>query len=165
MIIRPAVDADLDAILAIYNAAILETAAIWTDDPVDRADREEWFAAHAAEGAPILVAEVDGVAVAYASYSQWRNKYGFRFSVENSIYVASGYQGRGIARALMNELIVLARGAGMHLMVADIEAGNVASIRLHESLGFEKTAHVREIGFKFGRWLDLAILQLTLDAE
>jgi phosphinothricin acetyltransferase len=163
MIIRPATDADLDAILEIYNAAILETAAIWTDEPVARENREKWFATQAANGHPILVAEIDGQAVGYASFSQWRLMYGYRYSVENSIYVASDFQGRGIARALMTELMAQATAYGAHLMVADIEAGNVASIALHESLGFEKTGHVKEIGYKFGRWLDLAILQVTLN--
>ena len=163
MIIRPAVEADLDVILAIYNAAILETAAIWTDEPVDRANRERWFATQAANGHPILVAELDDTVAGYASFAQWRLMHGYRFSVENSIYVASAFQGRGIARALMTELITQARDYGAHLMVADIEAGNEASIRLHESLGFEKTGHIKQIGYKFDHYLDLAILQLTLD--
>ena len=163
MIIRPATESDLDQILDIYNAAILETAAIWTDEPVDRANRERWFATQAANGHPILVADVDGTVAGYACFAQWRLMHGYRFSVENSIYVASAFQGRGFARALMTELIARARDSGAHLMVADIEAGNVASIRLHESLGFEKTGHVKEIGYKFDRYLDLAILQLTLD--
>ena len=164
MIIRPATESDLDQILDIYNAAILETAAIWTDEPVDRANRERWFATQAANGHPILVADEDGTVAGYACFAQWRLMHGYRFSVENSIYVASAFQSRGLARALMTELIARARDSGAHLMVADIEAGNVASIRLHESLGFEKTGHIKEIGYKFDRYLDLAILQLTLDA-
>ena len=162
MIIRAALESDIDALLDIHNAAILETTAIWTDEPALRSDREAWFSAQAAAGHPILIADIDGIVAGYASYAPWRAKFGYRYSVENSVYVASGYQGQGIGRALMVALIDHARAAGMHLMVADIEAGNVGSVRLHETLGFEQTGLVTEVGTKFGRWLDPAIMQLKL---
>lgn len=160
--IRPAADADLDAILQIHNAAIRESLAIWTDIEVDRADRERWLAEHRADGHPVIVAEVEGVVAGYAAYGRWREKSGYRFTVENSVYVAEAYQRRGIARALMIELIALARAAGIHVMIAGIEAGNTASIALHEQLGFEAPLVVREVGTKFDRWLDLAFLRLEL---
>ena len=162
VLIRPAADADLDAILEIHNAAIRDTLAIWTDIEVDRADRERWLAAHVADGHPVIVAEVDGAVAGYAAYSQWREKIGYRYTVENSVYVATGYQRRGIARALMVELIALARAAGIHVMIGAIEAGNTASIALHEQLGFEPPVIIREVGTKFDTWLDLALLRLEL---
>ena len=162
VLIRPATDADLDAILEIHNAAIRDSLAIWTDIEVDRADRERWFAAHEAEGHPVIVAEVDGVVAGYAVYSQWREKIGYRFTVENSVYVADAFQRRGIARALMVELIALAKAGGIHVMIAAIEAGNTASIALHEQLGFGPPQVVREVGIKFDRWLDLALMRLEL---
>lgn len=162
MIIREAVDADLDAILEIHNDAILHSTALWTDDPVDRRDRETWFLHQKNNGQPILVAEIDDEVAGYASYGYWRAKYGFRFSVENSVYVREQFQGRGVGRALMVELIQHAKDHGYHVMVADIEAGNVASIALHERLGFVLEGNVKQLGFKFGRWLDLAILRLPL---
>lgn len=162
MIIRPAVDADLDEILAIHNLAIRESLAIWTDVEVDRADRERWLAAHVADGHPVIVAEIDGRVAGYAAYGQWREKLGYRFTVENSVYVAEEFQRRGVARALMVELIRLAREAGMHTMIAGIEAGNTASIALHRQLGFEEPVVIREAGTKFGAWLDLAFLRLQL---
>ncbi len=162
MIIRPAVDADLDAILEIHNDAIEHSTAIWTDDSETRSDREVWLAARAAAGDPVLVA-VEGDKIAgYATYARWRQKYGYRHTVEDSVYLAAPYQGRGIGRALLIELIARARSAGHHVMLADIESGNVASIRLHESLGFVEAGRLREIGTKFDRWLDLTILQLNL---
>jgi phosphinothricin acetyltransferase len=162
MLIRQAVDADLDAILAIHNDAILNSTALWTDEVVDRSDREKWLAERTAAGDPLLVA-VEGDEVAgYATYAQWRARYGYRYTVEDSVYLAAPYQGRGIGRALLVELIDRARAAGHHVMLADIESGNVASVRLHESLGFVEAGHLREIGTKFGRWLDLTILQLDL---
>jgi phosphinothricin acetyltransferase len=162
VLIRPAVDADLDAILEIHNAAIRDSLAVWTDVEVDRADRERWLAAHEADGHPVIVAEVDGVVAGYAAYGRWRERIGYRYTVENSVYVADAYQRRGIARTLMVELIVLARAAGMHVMIAGIEAGNTASIALHEQLGFEAPLIVREVGTKFDSWLDLAFLRLQL---
>jgi len=162
VIIRPAVDADLDEILAIHNLAIRESLAIWTDVEVDRADRERWLAAHVAHGHPVIVAEIDGRVAGYAAYGQWREKLGYRFTVENSVYVAEEFQRRGVARALMVELIRLAREAGMHTMIAGIEAGNTASIELHRQLGFEEPVVIREAGTKFGAWLDLAFLRLQL---
>ena len=160
--IRPAADADLDAILAIHNAAIRDTLAIWSDDEVDRADRERWLAAHVADGHPVIVAEVDGQVAGYAAYAQWREKVGYRFTMEHSVYVAEGFQRRGIARALMEELIALARADGVHTLIGAIEAGNTASIALHEQLGFEAPAIIREVGIKHGQWLDLALMRLQL---
>lgn len=162
VLIRPAADADLDAVLEIHNAAIRDTLAIWTETEVDRADRERWLAAHRADGHPVIVAELDGAVAGYAAYGPWREKTGYRFTVENSVYVAAGYQRRGIARALMVELIELARAAGMHVMIGAIEAGNAASIALHEQLGFEPPVVVREVGTKFGKRLDLAFMRLEL---
>jgi phosphinothricin acetyltransferase len=163
MLIRRATDADLDAILAIHNQAIKTSLAIWTDDPVDRADREAWFAIHAAAGWPIFVAEIDGDVAGYASYSSWRERWGYRKTVENSVYIADSFHRRGIGRALLLKVIDHARAAGMHAMIADIEADNTASIALHESLSFVREGTIREVGTKFGRWLDLAILRLPLD--
>lgn len=162
MLIRQALDADLDAILAIHNDAILNSAAIWDDHEVDRAEREEWLQSRTREGHPVLVAVDDGVIAGYATYAPWRWKYGYRNTVEDSVYLDADHQGRGIGRALLARLIDHARQAGHHVMLADIESGNTASIRLHESLGFEHAAQLNEIGQKFDRWLDLTIMSLRL---
>lgn len=162
MTIRPAEDRDLDQILAIHNNAIVNSLAIWTEETVDRADREAWLAQHEADGHPVIVSEVDGVVAGYASYGPFRSKSGYRFTVENSVYVADGHQGEGIGRALMLELIALAKANGLHLMVAVIDAGNTGSIRFHEQLGFESAGIVREVGTKWGSWLDFNIMQLNL---
>lgn len=162
MFIRQAVDSDLDAILAIHNESIAHSTAIWTDHAVPRSDREAWLAARTAAGDPVLVAVENDELAGYATYAQWREKYGYRHTVEDSVYIAGPFQGRGIGRALLAELIERARTAGHHVMLADIESGNAASIALHESLGFVEAGHLREIGTKFGSWLDLTILQLNL---
>jgi phosphinothricin acetyltransferase len=163
MLIRPAVDGDLDAILEIHNDAIRNSTALWTDEVVDRSDREEWLTSRVSAGNAVLVAiDADDELAGYAAYAPWRAKYGYRNTVEDSVYIAAPFQGRGIGRALLVGLIEHARAAGHHVMLADIESGNGASIRLHESLGFVEAGRLREIGQKFGRWLDLTILQLDL---
>ncbi|MFS4506351.1 N-acetyltransferase family protein [Clavibacter sp. Sh2141] len=162
MRIRPAEPRDIDDLLEIRNDAILNSTALWTDEPVDRAEREAWFLRAAEEGDPILVAEVDGAMAGYGTYGPWRRMSGYRFSVEDSVYVREAFQGRGIGRALVEALVAHARAAGKRAVFADIEAGNTGSIRLHERLGFRRVGLLPGIGWKYGRPLDLAILHLAL---
>lgn len=162
MELRPANHGDLDAILAIYNDAILNSTALWTDTPVDRADRETWLTHREALGHPVFVAEVDGVVIGYGSYGPWQSRFGYRYTVEDTIYISSGLHGQGIGRALLTALVEHARAAGLHIMIADIDSGNTASIALHEKLGFEQVGVVREAGIKYGGWLDLTIMRLAL---
>lgn len=162
MRIRPAEPRDVDDLLEIRNDAILHSTALWTDQPVDRAEREAWFRQTTDEGDPILIAEVDGGVAGYGTYGPWRRMSGYRYSVEDSVYVREGFQGRGIGRALVEELLAHARAAGKRAVFADIEAGNTGSIRLHERLGFRQVGLLPGIGVKFGRSLDLAILHLAL---
>jgi phosphinothricin acetyltransferase len=163
MKIRPARDADLDTILVIHNDAILNSTALWEDDVVGRGDREAWLAARTKAGDPVLVAVDDNDRViGYATYAPWRAKYGYRHTVEDSIYIDAEHQGQGLGRALLTELLAHAREAGHHVMLGDIESTNVASIRLHEAFGFERVGQLNEIGTKFDRWLDLTIMRLKL---
>ena len=161
-IIRPATEPDLDAILAIYNDAVARTTAIWNDQPVDLANRRAWFHARTAQGYPVLVAEEDGLTVGYGSFGDFRPFEGYRFTVEHSVYVAEGVRRRGIASALLASLEERARTMGKHVMVGGIAADNEASLKLHARLGFVETGRMSEVGFKFGRWLDLVLMQKTL---
>ncbi len=166
MRIRDAHLDDLPAITDIYNDAVLNTTAIWNDTQVDLANRQQWFAARRDAGYPVLVAvDDDEQVLGYATFGDWRAFDGYRHTVEHSVYVANAGRRRGTGRALMVELIERARTLNKHVLVAGIEAGNAASIALHESLGFEQVGHLKEVGTKFGRWLDLAFLQLTLPAR
>lgn len=160
--IRDATPADAEAIRAIYNQAVRETTAIWNGAEVDGENRARWLADRQAAGFPVLVAERAGAVVGYASYGPFRAFEGYRFTVENSVYVAEAARGAGVARALMAALIARARQEGLHAMVAGIEAGNAASIRLHASLGFTEAGLLPQVGAKFGRWLDLLFMHLLL---
>ncbi|WP_297625094.1 GNAT family N-acetyltransferase [Nocardia sp.] len=162
MLVRDARESDLPEILAIHNNAIAETTAIWDTELADLAERQAWFAARAAAGCPVLVAEIDGAVAGYASYGQFRPKSGYRFSVENSVYVAEQFHRRGVAKALMVELLVRARRGGVHTMIAAIESSNTISVTLHEKFGFQVVGQLPEVGHKFGRWMDLTLMQLTL---
>lgn len=163
MDIRDAQDFDLPEIMAIYNDAVAHTTAIWNDSPVDLANRTAWLADRRRAGYPVLVAMRDGQVAGYASFGDWRAFDGYRHTVEHSVYVRADQRGGGIGLALMAALIARARTLGKHVMVAGIEAGNESSIRLHEKLGFARTGLLPQVGMKFGRWLDLAFLQLQLD--
>lgn len=161
--LREATSADLQAITAIHNDAVRHTTAIWNEDAVDLADRERWLTARTVAGMPVIVAEGDDGVLGYATFAQWRPHSGYRHTVEHSVYVRAGERGRGVGRALMVELIARARARRVHVMVAAIESGNTGSIRLHESFGFVEVGRMPQVGAKFGRWLDLSLLQLTLD--
>lgn len=158
MTIRDADDADLEAIRAIYNDAVAHTTAIWNEVLVDLDDRRRWAAARRGLGYPILVAEVDGRVAGYASFGDFRAFDGYRHTVEHSVYVGADFRRRGLARALVEELIVRAARLGKHAMVAGIEAENTASIALHRDLGFVEAGRLPEVGRKFDRWLDLAFM-------
>lgn len=162
MHIRDARDDDLPEILAIHNDAVLTTTAIWNSTPVDLDDRRAWLVARRAAGYPVLVAERNGVVAGYASFGDWRAWEGYRFTVENSIYIRADQRGHGLGSALLGPLVEAADALGKHVMVAGIEASNDASIRLHRRHGFDQVAHFREVGQKFGRWLDLVFLQRML---
>ncbi|MBK0016789.1 N-acetyltransferase [Kosakonia cowanii] len=163
MSIRYAVKEDCAAIAAIYNHAVINTAAIWNDQTVDADNRIAWFEARALLGYPVIVSEENGVVTGYASFGDWRAFDGFRHTVEHSVYVHPEHQGKGLGLALMERLIEEAKRIGKHVMVAGIEAQNQGSIHLHQKLGFTITGQMPQVGTKFGRWLDLTFMQLQLD--
>lgn len=164
--VRDADRNDIEGILAIYNDAVAHTTAIWNEVEVDAKNRSAWLAERQRTGYPVLVAvDEDETVLGYASFGDWRAWDGYRHTVEHSVYIQKHHRGAGIGKTLMVALIERARSLGKHVMVAGIEAGNEASIRLHEKLGFAYVGRLREVGAKFGQWLDLAFLQLTLDTR
>ncbi len=162
IVIRDAGDADLPAILAIYNDAVVNTTAIWNDTIVDLANRRAWIEGRRRLDYPVLVAVEEGDAIGYASFGDFRAFDGYRFTVENSVYVADRARRRGVASLLLVPLIERARSMGKHVMVAGVAGDNAVSIRLHARHGFLECARMPEVGFKFGHWLDLVFMQLRL---
>lgn len=160
--IRACVEADLPGVVEIYNDAVLSTTAIWNDTPVDLDNRRWWLNDRLSNGFPVLVAVDGNDVLGFASFGDWRTWQGYRYTVEHSVYVSRNARRGGVATELMTALIEHAQRAGKHVMVGGIEATNKASLALHAKLGFEKTAYMREVGAKFGRWLDLVFVQKTL---
>jgi phosphinothricin acetyltransferase len=157
---------DLPAVAAILNALLETTTYEWSETPHTATERADWFVEHRAAGRPALVAEDAGEVVGCASYGDFRDSTrwpGYRPTVEHSIHVRQDHWGRGIGRVLVEALIDRARAEGRRVMVAGIDASNVDSIRFHERLGFFEVARMPELGEKFGRRLDLVLMQRMLD--
>ena len=160
--IRNAEEEDLPAILAIYNDVIVNTTAVYDYEPHTPAMRLAWFNVKKEQGFPVFVAVENGKVLGLSSIGPFRAWAAYQFSVENSIYVAAEARGKGIGKMLMPPIIDAARQLGMHTMLAGIDASNEASIQLHKDFGFEEVAHFKQVGWKFGRWLDLKFLQLII---
>lgn len=164
-IIRRAVREDVPAIREIYNDAVLHTTASAEYEPRSLDSRYEWFDEHVRDGFPIFVAATDaGVVVGWSSLSRHKERYGYRFAVENSIYVHPQWRGRGVGKLLVPPLIDAARAMGMHTILAGVSGDNEVSLRLHEQFGFVRVAQFREVVYKFDQWLDVIYLQHFLDS-
>lgn len=161
MLIREAVEGDLDGILTIYNDVIATSNAVYTETPATLDDRRAWLAARRAGNFPVLVAD-DGGIVGFGSYGNFRSWPGYALTVEHSVHVHRAARRRGIGTALIQDLIVEARRQGKHVMVGGIDAGNVASITLHRRLGFTEAGMLKEVARKFGHWLDLVLMHKLL---
>lgn len=159
--IRLATHADLPAINAIYNHFVLCSTCTYQSEPATAAEREAWFAAHGPEH-PVTVAEIDGEVVAWASLSRFHARSAYARTVENSVYVRHDRHRRGLGSVLLADSIERARSLGHHTLLALIDAEQTASIELHRRHGFVQVARLREVGFKFGRWLDVVYLQRML---
>ena len=162
-VIRPATAADLPAITAIYQLAVRDGLASWEYEPPDEAEMRRRYEAIVAGGYPYLVAEAGSRILGYAYASAYRTRPGYRFTVENSVYVAVDAQRSGAGKALLAALIEACTARGFRQMVAVIgDAGNAASIGLHRSQGFTHCGTIQAIGWKHGRWLDSIIMQRAL---
>ena len=163
--IRDAVADDAGAISVLYNATVSTTTVAWTEEHESVATRQEWLQKQQAANNPVLVAERDGRVIGFAAYGEFRNATkwpGYRFTVEHTIHIDAAHQGAGLGGVLLEELVRRAKAAGLHVMIGAIDGENDGSIRFHERHGFTAVARLHEVGFKFGRWLDLVIMQRTL---
>src|SRR6185436_5815003 len=162
MHIREAIEDDLPQLLSIYNDIILRTTAVYDYEPHTLEMRRQWFETKKQQGFPVYVAEQDGKIFGFSSIGPFRAWAAYKYSVENSVYVASKARGKGIGKLLIPPLIEATKSLGLHTIIAGIEATNEASLRLHKRFGFEEVAHFKEVGWKFERWLDLKFLQLIM---
>jgi L-amino acid N-acyltransferase YncA len=162
--ISPAARQDLPEILKIYNEVIRNSTAVYTEVELSAERGEAWFEAKLASGFPMLAARDASGVTGFGSFGEFRAWPCYRHSVEHSVHVRSDCRGQGIGRRLVIELMSQAQAMHKHVMIAGIDADNAASIKLHESLGFTNVGHFHEVGFKFGRWLDLVFLQCRLPA-
>lgn len=159
--IRPATAADLDAIDAIYNHYVLHSTCTYQTEPETPEDRRAWFDRHGPQH-PVVVAEARGEVVGWGSLSAYHARAAYCHTVENSVYVRHDALRRGIGNALLEWLIARAKTIGHHTIIAGIDTEQAASIAFHARHGFTEAGRLREVGFKFGRWLDVVYLQLLL---
>ena len=165
VVIRDAEEGDLPGILELVNALLLTTTTEWTEMPYTLQDRRAWLERHQEAAEPVLVADVNGEIAGFAAYGDFRDAKkwpGYRFVVEHTVHVHEKHWRSGIGRALIDALCERAAIAGKRVMVAAIDGENVGSIRFHERCGFVEVARMPNIGFKFGRWLTLVLLQRRL---
>jgi L-amino acid N-acyltransferase YncA len=160
--LRPAVESDLVAINDIYNHYVLHSTCTYQEEPESLENRWQWFKHHG-EKHPIIVAEMKGHVVGWGSLSAYHARSAYRRTVENSVYIHHQHHRCGLGSLLLQELIVLARNLGHRAIIAGIDADQTASVALHTRFNFEKVGHLKQVGFKFGRWLDVIYMELILD--
>jgi L-amino acid N-acyltransferase len=163
MHVRAATHDDLPGILAIYNYVVATSTAIYTDQPTTLQQRRTWFDDRVSRGFPVLVAAQGAAVLGFTSFGEFRGAWpGYAYTVEHTVLVGEGQRGRGVGRAMLDALLPIAAAMGKHVMIGAIDADNEASLRFHERLGFERVAHMKEVGRKFDRWLDLVLMQKFL---
>jgi len=156
-------EAHAAAILAILNEAIVNSTALYDYKPRTAENMVTWFATKRANGFPVIgVEDESGKLLGFASYGTFRAFPAYKYTVEHSVYVDSAHRGKGLGRTLMEAIVEEAVKRDVHVMVGAIDAANAGSIALHQSLGFEHSGTVRQAGFKFGRWLNVAFYQRIL---
>ena len=159
MQIRDAVQADFDQITAIYNEVLTHSTAIYNDRPATVEERLSWWSSRIAQGFPVVVASDRGRIAGFATFGDFRAWPGYRFTVEGTVHIHAGARGRGTGTALLKEILARARAMGKHIMIAGVDSENAASLRFLERFGFERAGHLREVGYKFDRFLDLVFMQ------
>ena len=164
MILRSARDGDAQALADIYGHAVLHGLGTFETTPPDAAEMDRRRRAILAHGLPYRVAEADGRVLGYAYASPFRPRPGYRFTVEDSVYVAPDAGGRGIGRAVLSEVLAACEAMALRQVVAAIgDSGNAASIGLHRALGFSPSGVIRDVGYKHGRWVDIVMMQKPLN--
>jgi L-amino acid N-acyltransferase len=160
--IRLATENDVATINEIYNHYVHHSTCTYQLEPETLAARQAWFQAHSPDRYPVTVVEFDGQVVGWGALSKFRDRAAYDGTVEASVYIRHDCHRRGLGRAILVDLIARARKAGFHTLLGGASADQTASVKLQESLGFTHVARFREVGNKFGQWLDVVFLQLML---
>jgi L-amino acid N-acyltransferase len=159
--IRPAQNPDLDEILGIYNDAVLNTTATFDIEPRTFEQQKIWFSEHNGKF-NVIVCEIDGKIAGWASLSRWNERPAYSGTAENSVYVRKEFRNQGIGRKLLAQIIDNAKSNGLHTIIARIAEGNRTSISMHGDYGFEIIGIMKEAGYKFGRFIDVTLMQKIL---
>lgn len=162
MQIRDAVHSDFDQITAIYNEVLTHSTAIYNDRPATVEERVSWWRSRIAQGFPVIVASDETRITGFATFGDFRAWPGYRFTVEGTVHIHADVRGHGVGTRLLEEILARARAMGKHVMIAGVDSENAASLRFLERSGFEHAGHLREVGYKFDRFLDLVFLQYWL---
>jgi L-amino acid N-acyltransferase YncA len=162
MRIRDATDADVPAILTIYNDVVTNTTAIYDERPSTLEERQAWFEGRRSKNFPVLVGELNGEVVGFSTFGEWRSRWGYRYTVEHSVHVRADCRGKGFGRKLIEVLFPRAVALGMHTMIGHIDSAATASLRLHEKLGFKMVGTFREVGRLREGWLNVVAVQREL---
>ena len=164
MQIRPAELSDAPAIMGIYNPVVQTSTATFDLTPRTLAQQEAWLQDRSGARIVLVAVDEDGTVAGFAALSPYRDRPAYATTVEDSVYVDPDCQGSGVGRLLLGSLVDTARAHGFHAMIARIVSDHEASIALHISCGFEIIGHEREVGRKFGRWLDVTLMERLLSA-
>ena len=159
--VRPATAEDSPVLQEIFNAETETSTSVWDWSPLSAADWQRWIEDHEV----VVVAEVDSRIAGFAGYGGFRTQDGYASTAENSVFVREGMRGQGVGKKLLEGLLEAARARGVHVVVAAVSSDNLASLSLHLSSGFVRVGYLPEVGQKFGRWLDLVLLQAILDSR
>lgn len=162
--IRDATLEDLPAITDIYNEAIQKTVATFDTAPKKEAEQKTWFQQHGPKN-PVIVAEESGKILGWASLSKWSDRCAYSNTAEISLYVLEEHQGKGIGCKLLETLLDKGEQAGLHTVLARITEGNEVSVHLHEAMGFTHVGIMKEVGQKFGRLLDVYLMQKIFEQK
>ena len=161
IVIRSATEADLTAINDIYNHYVFHSACTYQEEPETMEGRRAWFKHHG-ELHPVIVAEAEGEVAGWGSLSAFHPRSAYRRTVENSVYVHHAHHRRGVGSLLLEELISRARALGHHAIIAGIDSEQAGSVALHAKFNFQKVGYLKQVGFKFDRWLDVIYMELAL---
>lgn len=161
LLLRDARPEDLLLMLEIYNDAVLTTSSTFDLEPLDIVTRKKWFDEHDMHY-PLITAEATGSVAGYCCISPYSKKTGYSKTVELSVYVHKKYRGQGIGTALIKDMIARSRRLGYHAIISSISDSNYESEKLHRRLGFELRGSMRQLGYKFGEWHDVALYELIL---